>query len=229
MLGKKDNHDIFNQYKSILLEQAETKSFQSFIDKVRAANFDQRLKSEILELFGNPMVERAYNILHRVGDADTAGYASYPEATPAQDDQETANEPDPKFGKELAREREKQQKENPERLPEDEEQPSSEADFFGDSGPLDFNKLGPMKFEKPVQAPVSAPRPRDPSIYRKDVTAQKPATETIPNKIAGFFSGDKSRVSSSGKSDSNRTKDPNWAHNVSEWERGFARGARGEG
>ena len=122
MLGKKDNYDIFNQYRTILLEQAEAKSYESFIDRIRAANFDQRLKSEILEIFGNPMVERAYYILHRVGDADTAGYASYPEATPAQDDQETANEQDPEFAKEMAREREKQQKENPERLADEDDE-----------------------------------------------------------------------------------------------------------
>jgi hypothetical protein len=122
MLGKKDNHDIFNQYKSLLLEQSANKSFQSFIDKIKTANFDQKLKSEILELLGNPMVENAYNILHRVGDADTAGYASYPEAAPAQDDQDTVNEPDPNFGKELARERDKQQKENPEKFSDQDEE-----------------------------------------------------------------------------------------------------------
>jgi hypothetical protein len=227
MLGKKDNHDIFSQYRTILLEQAETKSFQSFIDKVRAANFDQRLKSEILELFGNPMVEKAYNILHRVGDADTAGYASYPEATPAQDDQETANEPDPEFAKEMAREREKQQKENPERLA-DEDDEYDAASFF-QGGASSFDEL-PMKFpEKPIAAPKSANLPpKDPSMYRKDVIAHhKPATETIPNKIAGLFSGsEKSRISSSGGSHT-KAKDPNWGDKSSEWQKEFARGARG--
>jgi hypothetical protein len=208
MLGKKDNHDIFNQYKSILLEQAETKSFQSFIDKVRAANFDQRLKSEILELFGNPMIEKAYNILHRVGDADTAGYASYPEATPAQDDQETANEQDP------------------ERLPDqnDEDVPSHVASFFQGSV-KSLDELGPMKFpEKQATVQPSAPRPKDPSIYRKE-SGYVPSSEN-PNTKSGFFGGEKSRVSGSGGSHT-KAKDPNWANKSSEWQKEFARGASG--
>ena len=226
MLGKKDNHDIFNQYKSILLEQAETKSFQSFIDKVRAANFDQRLKSEILELFGNPMIEKAYNILHRVGDADTAGYASYPEATPAQDDQETANEQDPEFAKEMAREREKQQKENPERLPDqnDEDVPSHVASFFQGSV-KSLDELGPMKFpEKQATVQPSAPRPKDPSIYRKE-SGYVPSSEN-PSTKSGFFGGEKSGVSGSGGSHT-KAKDPNWANKSSEWQKEFARGASG--
>jgi hypothetical protein len=128
MIGKKDTLDIFNQYKTILLEQIQTKSFESFIDRIRAANFDQRLKDEILELFGNPMVENAYNILHKVGDADTAGYASYPEAQPAmdQDDQDTVNDEDrdSSFADEMRKAQKEQQEKYSEQPPyaeEDEE------------------------------------------------------------------------------------------------------------
>jgi hypothetical protein len=217
MLGKNENHNIFNQYRSILLEQVEEKSFESFIKRIQAASFDPRLKSEILELLKNPMVENAYGVLNRVGDADTAGYASYPEATPAQDDQESANEPDPDFGKELARERERQQKENPERLPEED----YEASFFqGDK--LDFDKLT-MKFpEKQATVQSSAPRPKDPSIYRKE-SGYVPSSEN-PNTKSGFFGGEKSRISGSGGNGSG-SKDENWARKSSQAMREFARGA----
>lgn len=119
MIGKKDNLDIFNQYKQVLLEQTENNEFLSLINKIKTSSLDQASKDKVIEMVKAQME-------HGMGDADAAGYASYPEAIPAidQDDTEAVNEQDPEFAKELAREREKQQKEYPEKSPDlDEENP----------------------------------------------------------------------------------------------------------
>jgi hypothetical protein len=90
MLGKKDNHDIFNQYKSLLLEQVDGDAISSLLNKIKTSQLDSKTKTEILNLLSMPEVKRIYSIIsaqkqHGVGDADAAGYSSYPDAKPAQD------------------------------------------------------------------------------------------------------------------------------------------------
>gem|GEM_PF-4251099 len=77
-MGKKDNYDIFNEYKQVLLEQAEINEFLSLINKIKACSLDQASKDKLIEIIKAQMA-------HSIGDADAAGYASYPEAKPAQD------------------------------------------------------------------------------------------------------------------------------------------------
>jgi hypothetical protein len=109
MIGKKDNHDIFNQYKQVLLEQAENNEFLSLINKIKACSLDQASKDKVIEMVKAQME-------HGMGDADAAGYASFPDSEPAidQDDEDTANEPDPEFAKEMAKAKKEQQKDYPE-------------------------------------------------------------------------------------------------------------------
>ena len=118
MIGKKDNHNIFNQYKQVILEQAESNEFLSLINKIKACSLDQTTKDKVIEMVKAQME-------HGMGDADAAGYSSYPEAKPAidQDDAETANEQDPKFAEELAKARKEQQEKYPEKE-ESEESPA---------------------------------------------------------------------------------------------------------
>ena len=78
MMGKKDNYDIFNEYKQVLLEQAESNEFLSLINKIKACSLDQASKDKLIEIIKAQMA-------HGIGDADAAGYASYPDAKPAQD------------------------------------------------------------------------------------------------------------------------------------------------
>ncbi len=90
MLGKKDNHDIFNQYKFLLLEQVDGDAMSSLLNKIKTSQLDSKTKTEILNLLSMPEVKRIYSTIsaqkqHGVGDADAAGYSSYPDAKPAQD------------------------------------------------------------------------------------------------------------------------------------------------
>lgn len=152
MIGKKDNHDIFNQYKQVLLEQAESNEFLSLINKIKACSLDQATKEKVIEMVKAQME-------HGMGDADAAGYASYPEAKPAmdQDDTEAVNEPDPKFAEELAKARKEQQEKYPEKEESEEGGYADPASFFG--GPTTpISQMGPMKFEPRVAPKVKTPQ-----------------------------------------------------------------------
>ena len=114
MIGKKDNHDIFKQYKSILLEQVEDE-FSALINKIKTSSLDQVSKDQLIKMVSAQKE-------HGMGDADAAGYASYPEAMPVgdQDDEDTANEPDSDFAKDMAEAQKEQNKKYPEQDDEDE-------------------------------------------------------------------------------------------------------------
>ncbi len=232
MIGKKDTISIFEQYYcGIIKEQSD-----DLLTQVKKSALDPKVKQELIKLLSDPVVAKKW----KGGDADTANrpdsnfgkemsMAKY--GAPEQD---RANEPDPNFAKDLAAARKANgdnysEKDIKSFLGEEEEEGANPSSYF-EGGKLDFDKLSPMKFEKPIEAPKPAtPTPKDPSIYRKDVTTHhRPATETVPNKIAGFFSGaDKSRISSSGESQA-KAKNPHWARNATEWEKAFSRGATGE-
>lgn len=128
MIGKKDNHDIFNQYRQVLVEQVISNNvIEALLNRVKSANMDKQLKYDIIDYIKR--CETSFpssKSQHGEYDADAAGYASYPDAKPAidQDDTEAVNEQDPEFAKIVARERKKQQEENPEKAPDlDEEEP----------------------------------------------------------------------------------------------------------
>jgi len=233
MIGKKDSNCIFEQYRGIIKEQSD-----DLLTQVKKSALDPKVKQQLIKLLSDPVVAKKW----KGGDADTVNrpdsnfgkemsMAKY--GAPEQD---TANAPDPNFARKMEASRKAQEDAYPESevkkfLGEEEEEDeyADPASFFqGPTTPI--SQMGAMKFpEKPIAAPKPANLPpKDPSMYRKDVTAHhKPATETIPNKIAGFFSGgEKSRISSSGGSHT-KAKDPNWAHSSSEWEKAFAKGASG--
>jgi hypothetical protein len=118
MIGKKDTLDIFNQYKTILLEQTQENEFNTLINKIRSSSLDPISKSKLIQLI---LAQKE----HGVGDADAAGYASYPEAKPAidQDDQDTVNDEDrdSSFADEMRKAQEEQQEKYPEQPPYPEE------------------------------------------------------------------------------------------------------------
>lgn len=127
MIGKKDNHDIFNQYKQVILEQADSNEFLSLINKIKACSLDQATKEKVIEMVKAQME-------HGMGDADAAGYASYPEAKPAmdQDDQDTVNDEmrDPSFADEMRKAQEEQQAQYPEKDESEEEPMPTEAPWW---------------------------------------------------------------------------------------------------
>lgn len=226
MIGKKDSNCIFEQYRGIIREQSD-----DLLTQVKKSALDPKVKQQLIKLLSDPVVAKKW----KSGDADTV---NRPDSNFGKEmsmvkygapEQDTANAPDPSFAKDMEAARKAQEDTYPESevkkfLGEEEEELQDPTAFFQGGG-LDFNKLD-MKFEEPKAPVQSVPRPKDPSMYRKDATEPKPATETIPNKIAGFFSGgEKSRISSSG-SDA-KSRNPNWAHNASEWEKEFSRGASG--
>jgi hypothetical protein len=143
MLGKKDNHDIFNQYKSILLEQAEDES-SVLINNIKTSSLDQATKNKLIKLVS---AQKA----HGIYDADAAGYASYPDAAPAQDlkpksslgkplgsqskfvgNPELENEPDSEYAKKHAAAQKEQNEKYPERVPaqDDQEPMPTEAPWW---------------------------------------------------------------------------------------------------
>ena len=153
MIGKKDNHDIFNQYRQVLVEQVISNNvIEALLNRVKSANMDKQLKYDIIDYIKR--CETSFpssKSQHGEHDADAAGYASYPDAKPAidQDDSEAVNEPDPKFAEELAKARKEQQEKYPEK--EESEEYPDPTSFFG-GGVKNLSELGPMKFE---------PRPRE--------------------------------------------------------------------
>lgn len=161
MIGKKDNHDIFNQYKQVLVEQVLSNDvINSLLNRVKTATMDKQLKYDIIDYIKR--CETSFpssKSQHGEHDADAAGYASYPDAKPAidQDDSEAVNEPDPKFAEELAKERKKQQEEYPEKDESEEGEYADPASFFG--GPTTpISQMGPMKFEPRVAPKVKTPQ-----------------------------------------------------------------------
>lgn len=127
MIGKKDNHDIFNQYTQVILEQAENNEFLSLINKIKACSLDQASKDKVIEMIKAQME-------HGIGDADAAGYASYPDAKPAidQDDQDTVNDDDrdDNWANEMRKAQEDQNKKYPEKEEEEEEPMPTEAPWW---------------------------------------------------------------------------------------------------
>lgn len=120
MIGKKDNHDIFKQYKQVLLEQVEDDGISSLLNRIKSSSLDPKTKGEIISLLNMESVKKAYSMMvaqkeHGIGDMDAAGYSD-------QDDQDTENPPDPDFAKELAKARDEQQKKYPEARDVDEEE-----------------------------------------------------------------------------------------------------------
>lgn len=100
MIGKKDTFDIFKQYSQIILEQTEDNNLSSFINRIKTSQLDGKTKSDILNLLQDKNVQIAYK--NMVSKKSTNFV-----------DQDTANEPDPNFAKEILKAREEQQKENP--------------------------------------------------------------------------------------------------------------------
>lgn len=86
MIGKKDTIDIFKQYRKVLLEQKEDGGVSDIINKINASSLDAKSKELLSNLLKNENVARIFATMSSqqpVGDADSAGYASYPEAEPA--------------------------------------------------------------------------------------------------------------------------------------------------
>jgi hypothetical protein len=83
MIGKYENSSIYNEYKQVLLEQNQNDEFFLLINKIRTSSLDPATKAKLIQIVSAQKD-------HGIGDADAAGYASYPEAKPAidQDDQE---------------------------------------------------------------------------------------------------------------------------------------------
>jgi hypothetical protein len=104
MIGKKDTYNIFNQYRSVLLEQAEDNSMSSLMNRIKTSQLDGQTKSEILNLLEDKTVQDIYRMLKLRKDS---GFV----------DQDTANKPDPNFADEMRKARDEQRKENPEQKP----------------------------------------------------------------------------------------------------------------
>jgi len=86
MIGKKDTVSIFESYKQVLLEQNQGGGINDLISKIKTSSIDEQSKNVLIQLLSNPSVTNVYTSMtsqQPVGDADTAGYSSYPEATPA--------------------------------------------------------------------------------------------------------------------------------------------------
>ena len=221
MIGKKDNHDIFNQYKQVLLEQAENNEFLSLINKIKTSSLDQASKDKVIEMVKAQME-------HGMGDADAAGYASYPEAVPAmdQDDTEAVNEQDPEFAKELARERKRQQEEYPEKEESEEGGYADPASFFG--GPTTpISQMEPMKFpapQPPKQKTLAETDPEGWAKYQKDKAdaLQRQKQEAIEKAHAGR--GKASNYDPNIKIGADPS-DPVYAAKKAKWLAAFAAGA----
>jgi hypothetical protein len=122
MIGKKDNHDIFKRYKNVILEdvQGENDISTALINRVKTSAMDQQLKFDIIDY-----IQRCEMIIsnntYSQDDEDTVNKPDpkfgreLSTAKYGANDQDTANKPDPNFAKEMAREMEKQRRENPER------------------------------------------------------------------------------------------------------------------
>jgi hypothetical protein len=96
MIGKKDTLCIFEQYRNVIKEQAQESKVSMLLSKVKASSLDSSTKSELLEILENPQVQELCKTIyaqkaHGNGDADAAGYSSYPEAGPAEDNEEYQN------------------------------------------------------------------------------------------------------------------------------------------
>ena len=170
MIGKKDNHDIFNQYKRVLLEQVEENNISTLINRVKVSSLDGKTKSEILDLLSDKTVQDVYKIISL---RKNSGFVDQDTANPQdpkfademlktqidQDDAEAVNEQDPEFAEELAKERKKQQEEHPEKEESEESGYADPASFFG--GPTTpISQMGPMKFEPRVTPKVKTPQER---------------------------------------------------------------------
>lgn len=166
MIGKKDNHDIFNQYKQVLLEQVEEKNISTLINRVKVSSLDGKTKSEILDLLSDKTVQDVYKMISL---RKNSGFIDQDTANPQdpkfademikaqmdQDDSEAVNEPDPKFAEELAKARKEQQEKYPEK--EESEEYPDPTSFFG-GGVKNLSELGPMKFEPRVAPKVKTPQ-----------------------------------------------------------------------
>lgn len=100
MIGKKDNCDIFNQYSRIILEQSEDSIITSLISKIKTSSIDNNTKNDILDLLNDEGVQ---NIYKTMVSKKQSGFV----------DQDTANEPDPKFASELNKARQDQEQQYP--------------------------------------------------------------------------------------------------------------------
>jgi hypothetical protein len=85
MIGKKDTKSIFEQYRQVLREKVQKESdiSKALINRVKASTMDQQLKFDIIDY------------IHRC-EMIVSNYAY------SQDDEDTVNKPDPKFGRELS-------------------------------------------------------------------------------------------------------------------------------
>ena len=104
MIGKKDTYNIFNQYRSVLLEQAEDNSMSSLMNKIKTSQLDGQTKSEILNLLEDKTVQDVYKMLKLRKDS---GFV----------DQDTANERKPSFADDMKNSTEDQRKQYPEQKP----------------------------------------------------------------------------------------------------------------
>jgi hypothetical protein len=168
MIGKKDNHDIFNQYKRVLLEQVEEYNISSLINRVKVSPLDGKTKSEILDLLSDKTVQDIYKM---VSLRKNSGFVDQDTANPQdpkfademlrsqmdQDDTKVVNEPDPKFAEELAKARKEQQEKYPEKEESEENGYTDPSSFF--SGPTTpISQMGSMKFEPRVTPKVKTPQ-----------------------------------------------------------------------
>ena len=96
MIGKKDTHCIFEQYRSVLKEQAQESKLSTLLSKVKASTLDSATKNELLEILEEPKVQEVCKMIyaqkaHGNGDADAAGYSSYPSEGPAEQEEEESS------------------------------------------------------------------------------------------------------------------------------------------
>jgi hypothetical protein len=70
MIGKKDNHDIFSQYKQVLLEQTQSPAdrLASLVNKIKASSLDFDLKVDIIQAL-NDKNEGSKSAIGRFSDA----------------------------------------------------------------------------------------------------------------------------------------------------------------
>jgi hypothetical protein len=104
MIGKKDTYNIFNQYRSVLLEQAEDNSISSLMSRIKTSQLDGQTKSEILNLLEDKTVQGVYETMKSKRDT---GFV----------DQDTANERKPSFSDDMKNSTEDQRKQYPEQKP----------------------------------------------------------------------------------------------------------------
>lgn len=104
MIGKKDTLSIFEQYRNVLLEQAEDNSISSLMNRIKTSQLDGQTKSEILNLLEDKTVQDIYKKSKIKQDT---GFV----------DQDTANERDPNFADEMRKATEEQRKKYSEQEP----------------------------------------------------------------------------------------------------------------